>query len=141
EAVAAIEKHVPDLVVLDIVMPVMGGYAVIHHIRFSQKLPTLPILVVSSNEEIPSDVRDATGVDFFPKSGSAKLLLQRIEKFFLKIETPKPSLGLRDQFEALQKFENKMTNREMQMLEQHIRDVLNRNKNTIGPSRPGDLEF
>ncbi|MBF0122951.1 MAG: response regulator [Candidatus Omnitrophica bacterium] len=34
EAVAAIEKRAPDLVVLDIVMPVMGGYTVVHYIKF-----------------------------------------------------------------------------------------------------------
>lgn len=139
EAVAAIEKNVPDLVVLDIVMPIMGGYEVIHYIRFNQKLPNLPILVVSSKEVMQPEVCDAVDVDFFPKSGSANLLIERIKKFFQQSQSLSP--GLRDQFAELQKFDNKMVNREMEAIENYIRGKINLNKDTVGPSRPGDLGF
>ncbi len=138
EAVAAIEKNVPDLVVLDIVMPIMGGYEVFHHIRFHQKLPNLPILVVSANEEIKREVRDAAGVDFFPKSGPMALFTEKIKKFFQQSETR----GLmRDQYDALQKIDNIMSSREERMIERHIQQALNRNKNTSGASQPGDFDL
>lgn len=123
---------------LDIVMPVMGGYEVIHNIRFNKKMPNLPILVVSSTKEMQQDVREAVGVDFFSKSGSVNLLIARINKFFQISETSGMNSTFREQFEELEKIENKMVNREMKMLERYILEKLNRNKNNVDSSRPGD---
>lgn len=46
EAVKAIEKQKPDLLLIDLLMPVMDGYAVLEHVR--DKGYTFPV-VVSTN--------------------------------------------------------------------------------------------
>lgn len=48
DAVALLEEHIPDLVILDIEMPRMDGYELIDHIRSHPHLKHLPIIVVTS---------------------------------------------------------------------------------------------
>lgn len=66
------------------------------------------------------------------------LLIARINKFFQISETSGMNSTFREQFEELEKIENKMVNREMKMLERYILEKLNRNKNNVDSSRPGD---
>jgi PAS domain S-box-containing protein len=55
EALALLEKELPSLVLLDLVMPDLDGYAVLRHIRSRPQLADLPVLVLTaldSDEEI-----------------------------------------------------------------------------------------
>ncbi len=49
EAVGIIENQQPDLVLLDIEMPVLDGYGVLRSLRAQPGLASLPILAVSAN--------------------------------------------------------------------------------------------
>jgi len=56
KAIAAAEKHLPDLILLDIVMPEMDGYAVIQALKDSENTRDIPIIFITglsdaSNEE------------------------------------------------------------------------------------------
>lgn len=46
DALSMIRQHRPDIVLTDIVMPGMGGLALIHHIR--QHWPGLPVLALTT---------------------------------------------------------------------------------------------
>lgn len=46
QALAAVAEHGPDLVVLDLNLPVMGGMEVLQHL--SETNPDVPVIVVSS---------------------------------------------------------------------------------------------
>ena len=48
EALAAIERVRPDVVVADLLMPEMDGYTLCRHIREDRRLDGLPILVLSA---------------------------------------------------------------------------------------------
>ena len=50
EAIALIEREIPDAVVLDIVMPDMDGFEVLRQIRDSASFRLLPVIVHSSRE-------------------------------------------------------------------------------------------
>ena len=49
EAMAAIAEHGPDLVLLDLMMPVMDGYQVIHEVKSSEDTRDIPIVVMTAH--------------------------------------------------------------------------------------------
>ena len=51
EALAHIDEHCPDLVVLDIVMPRMNGYEVCRRIKSDPKTQNVPVVMCSSKGE------------------------------------------------------------------------------------------
>jgi two-component system, OmpR family, alkaline phosphatase synthesis response regulator PhoP len=51
EAMAAIEREVPDFVVLDIMLPGLDGFEICRRMRRDERLSEIPILVVSARGE------------------------------------------------------------------------------------------
>jgi CheY-like chemotaxis protein len=58
-ALALIVESRPDLVVTDMMMPVMGGAELIERLRSDPETEAIPVVVVSSQHEIASSVGDA----------------------------------------------------------------------------------
>jgi CheY-like chemotaxis protein len=54
-ALAKIRSEAPDLVLLDIMMPVMNGYAVIARVRGQLGLTKLPIVIMTAKSEAESE--------------------------------------------------------------------------------------
>lgn len=70
EALAVLEKELPDLVTLDILLPKMNGIEVLRAIRGNPQLKNLPIVAisVSGNNKIIKEVRKLGVIDFLVKS-------------------------------------------------------------------------
>ncbi|MGF1491223.1 MAG: hybrid sensor histidine kinase/response regulator [Microcoleaceae cyanobacterium] len=51
DALAQMEDSPPDLVLLDVMMPGMDGYEVARRIRENQKLPFIPILMITAHDQ------------------------------------------------------------------------------------------
>ncbi len=49
EGLEKIKKEKPDLVLLDIVMPKMGGFEVMEQMRKDKQLKTIPVIVISNS--------------------------------------------------------------------------------------------
>jgi signal transduction histidine kinase/DNA-binding NarL/FixJ family response regulator len=80
-------KFKPDLLITDIVMPVMDGYEMIKHLRQSNPFCNIPI-IASSASVFDSDQRKALDVganEFLPKPIQINHLLDTLEKL-LKLE-------------------------------------------------------
>ncbi len=52
DALQSVHELPPDLVITDIMMPVMGGLELIEHLRADPATADIPILVVSGNSEL-----------------------------------------------------------------------------------------
>ena len=83
EALAAVAKQQPDLILMDIQLPVMDGYEATRRIKADPALRAIPIIaitsyVLSGDEE---KARAAGCDDFVPKPFSPRQLLAKIQKY------------------------------------------------------------
>ena len=83
EALAAIAKQRPDLILMDIQLPVMDGYAATRRIKNDPTLKSIPVIAVTSyalsGEE--KKAREAGCDDYVPKPYSPRQLLAKIRQF------------------------------------------------------------
>ena len=70
DALNKIQQEKPDLILLDLILPVMDGFAVLKELKKTPEYENLPIIVLtnlSSDEDI-ADVLNAGGTDYFIKT-------------------------------------------------------------------------
>jgi len=82
-ALAAIAKQRPDLILMDIQLPIMDGYTATSRIKSDPALRSIPIIAVTSyalsGEE--KKARAAGCDDYVPKPFSPRQLLEKIRQF------------------------------------------------------------
>jgi PAS domain S-box-containing protein len=80
-ALTTIEQAVPDLILLDIIMPHMDGYEVCEHLKRSPKTRDIPIIFISALDEVGGKVRgfQVGGVDYITKPFKAEEVLARVQ--------------------------------------------------------------
>lgn len=82
---AAIEmlqsEPLPDLLLLDVMMPRMNGIEVLDHVRADTRTAELPVLLITAaaEEVVPGSNLDSLGVDVLMKPFRLNELLSRIE--------------------------------------------------------------
>ena len=81
EALEMAEKHVPDLILLDIMMPGMSGFEVIKKLKENELLEDIPIIFLSSHTETDDKVEGfrSGGVDYITKPFQKEETLARIK--------------------------------------------------------------
>ena len=57
EALDQIRKHQPDLILLDMMMPVLDGFAVLSEIKGDNSLRDIPVIIVSAADDSKSIVK------------------------------------------------------------------------------------
>jgi phosphoserine phosphatase RsbU/P len=80
EAVELIKKEIPDLILLDIMMPIMDGFQVLAKIKADLITRDIPIIIISAMNDLESVVRGIKmgAEDFLPKPFEPTLLHARI---------------------------------------------------------------
>lgn len=76
----------PDMILLDIVMPVMSGYEFLEELGKEEELKDLPVIILSGRGEA-TDVLKAVkrgAIDYVTKPVEQELLLSRLERIFEK---------------------------------------------------------
>lgn len=81
KALEALSKHIPDLILLDIMMPGMSGYEVCRKIKANPVTNHIPVIFISAMSDIYDESTgfDAGCVDYIQKPISSALLLRRIQ--------------------------------------------------------------
>src|SRR5271155_4706400 len=76
KALAAATMHLPDLVLLDIMMPDMSGYEVCEKLKADPTTNEIPVIFVTAMSEVEDEARgfDAGAVDYIQKPVSAAIL-------------------------------------------------------------------
>lgn len=82
EALESIEKNLPDLVLLDIMMPVMDGWDVLKKVKEDDKLKNIPVIMLTAKGQEWDIVKgfELGSEDYVVKPFSPSELLVRIKK-------------------------------------------------------------
>lgn len=81
EALTIIERNKPDLVLLDLMLPKLGGIEVLKTIRYTWAMEELPVIIVSARtDEVDIITALELGADnFLPKPFSPKVLVANVK--------------------------------------------------------------
>ena len=90
----ALERVIPDLILLDIEMPEMDGYEAMRKLRTDARWRSIPVIFLTAKNDEESELEgfDLGAVDYVTKPFSAPLLLKRIEKELLIVQQKKELL-------------------------------------------------
>jgi two-component system, OmpR family, alkaline phosphatase synthesis response regulator PhoP len=81
EAIRLAEQETPDLILLDVMMPVLSGFEVLRQLKSDQACRSVPVIMVTAKgqeREVVSGLRDGA-TDYIVKPFSLKELVARIE--------------------------------------------------------------
>jgi len=86
EALEAIRKEKPDLILLDIMMPVMDGYEVLRRIREDENLKSIPVVMLTARAQERDVVKgiDMGADDYITKPFHPTELLARVKRILGK---------------------------------------------------------
>jgi adenylate cyclase len=81
EALALCDAQDFDLILLDLIMPEIGGYEVLQRLKASERTRHIPVIVISALDELDSVIRciEAGAEDYLPKPFDPVLLRARID--------------------------------------------------------------
>lgn len=103
EALDAVRKHHPALVLLDIDMPGMNGYAVCRQIQADPKTTDTPVIFVTALSEVGNEAEgfDAGAVDYIVKPVSPLLVKARVRTHLSLVKTAQLERSHRDAISML----------------------------------------
>jgi two-component system cell cycle response regulator DivK len=83
QGVRAAEQDKPDLILMDLGMPVMDGWEATRRIKSNDALKRIPIIAVTSHAMVGDEIeaRKAGCDDYLPKPIDEEELLRKIKKF------------------------------------------------------------
>ena len=83
QALAAVAKQRPDLILMDIQLPIMDGYEATRRIKADPALQSIPIIAITSYAlgEDEKRARAAGCDDFVAKPYSPRLLLAKVREY------------------------------------------------------------
>ncbi len=87
DAYVILEKDIPDLIILDLLMPKINGYDFLAKIRSDSRLDQIPVILVSAVTE-SEDVKKALSyggiVDFIQKPVDIEQISELVDSVFIK---------------------------------------------------------
>ncbi len=103
-ALSLCAKEVPDLVLLDIMMPEMDGYEVCRRLKQSEETRHVPIIFVTAKGETEDETRGLVlgAVDYISKPITPAILLARVETH---LEISRQRLSIERAYHQLQELE------------------------------------
>ena len=83
EALELVEKHKPDLVILDVKMPLITGIEVCRRLKRDEALKTIPVILITANslELTPEVFKVSLADDHLFKPFEAAALLEKVAHF------------------------------------------------------------
>jgi class 3 adenylate cyclase len=117
QALAAVREHLPDLILLDVMMPKLDGIEVCRRLRADASLPFIPIVLVTAKSDAKDVVAalDAGGDEYLTKPVDHASLVARV-KSMLRIKALQDTV--QEQASQLQKWNQTLEQRVSEQLAQ-----------------------
>ncbi len=82
EALEAVSRHKPDLIITDYMMPVMDGMTLIKHLKAQLATRLIPIIMLTAKDEMDTEVRviEAGADDYLTKPITRKRFVARVNR-------------------------------------------------------------
>jgi CheY-like chemotaxis protein len=82
EAMAALEKRTPDLVLLDITLPATSGWDLLAKLRADERFGSLPVVVTSAlpADQVAARARELGATDHLPKPFDVDVLAETVRR-------------------------------------------------------------
>ncbi|MFT6589406.1 MAG: putative two-component system response regulator [Rhodoferax sp.] len=102
-AIAACLKHAPALILLDIEMPDMDGYAVCRQLKADPRTESIPVIFITSKTEVGDEAEGfmAGGVDYIVKPFSRDILRARVQTHLSLVQLSQLQRSHRDAIHML----------------------------------------
>ena len=82
EALTFLQRDIPDLILLDLLLPGMQGEEICKKLKCDDRLKTIPvILCTASASDIPKVVKEVGADDYVMKPYESEELLSKVKKF------------------------------------------------------------
>jgi two-component system chemotaxis response regulator CheY len=81
EGIKSLESIIPDLILMDVMMPIMDGYAFRKEILHNPKWNLIPIIAMSAQEQGETKLADYAITNFINKPFELNNLLEKIRTF------------------------------------------------------------
>ncbi|NOR55259.1 MAG: response regulator [Sulfurovum sp.] len=119
-AISTIEQQKPDLILLDIMMPVMDGYETLNHLKSHETYKNIPIQLLSAKDDQHSIVKGLElGADnYIVKPYNAAILKARISSSLKKKHLQDSENYYMDQVRTMNKKLNKLVYQQMKEIAQ-----------------------
>ncbi len=97
-ALATVQKELPDLILLDIIMPEMDGYEICRRLKADEKTRDIPVIFISALNEVFDKVTAFSigGVDYITKPFQLEEVLARVQTH-LSLEEMRQTLQAQNQ--------------------------------------------
>jgi type IV pilus assembly protein PilB len=85
-ALEIVNKVIPDVIVLDAMMPNMDGFEFLKHLRNDLATATIPVIMLTAIKEVDTEVKglELGADDFLNKPFNAKILFARIKRLLVR---------------------------------------------------------
>jgi sigma-B regulation protein RsbU (phosphoserine phosphatase) len=129
EALQSLRERPCDLMLLDMEMPQMGGLQVLRELRRNPQLPSVPVIVISSAEQLETTVEciEAGAEDYLPKNFNPTLLRARVtsslEKKRLRDLEALRAAQLQNEKDLLQRTQQRLE-QELAQADRYVRSIL-----------------
>jgi CheY-like chemotaxis protein len=83
EALDFVAQNPPDLILLDLRLPLVSGYEVCQRIKADEKLKKIPVILftASATRDLSEKAKELGADDYLIKPFEAEVLLEKVKKF------------------------------------------------------------
>ena len=83
EALEAFQKHNPDLIILDVMMPKINGYKISRLLKYDNKYKDIPIIMVTARSQLEDKaIGEETGVnEYITKPFELDQIVKKVEEY------------------------------------------------------------
>jgi len=121
-ALESVKAELPDLILLDIMMPVMSGFEVCRQLKEDETTREIPVIFLSAMQEPDDKVKAFTlgGVDYITKPFEAKEVLSRVKAHLTIRQLQEDLAGAKEKVEERVDARTK----EIKLLSSYLQDII-----------------